>query len=80
MEERIARMEGIYEQVRDRLNGIDARLSGIDVRLTGLEHTIQARFGQVDRRFEQVDQRFMWLTGIVIGTWITTILTILFHH
>jgi tetrahydromethanopterin S-methyltransferase subunit G len=73
MEERVARMEGIYEQVRDRLNGIDARLAGLDERLAGFENRVEMRFGQVD-------QRFMWLTGIVIGTWITTILTILFHH
>jgi hypothetical protein len=73
MEERIARLEGIYEQVRDRLNGIDARLAGIDARIGGLETAMEARFAQID-------QRFMWLTGIVIGTWITTILTILFHH
>jgi len=33
MEGRIARLEGAYEQISDRLNGIDARL-------TGLEHTI----------------------------------------
>ena len=73
MEERIARMEGLYEQVRDLLNGIDARLAG-------LERSIETRFAQVDRRFGQIDQHFMWLTGIVIGTWITTILTILFHR
>ena len=66
MEERIARREGAYEQIRDRLNGIDVRLGGID-------HTIET--------FRtHVDQRFTWLTGVVIGTWITTILTILFHH
>lgn len=80
MEERIARMEGINEQVRDRLNSIDARLNSIDARIAGVVTAMEARFGQVDRRFEQVDQRFLWLTGIVIGTWITTILTILFHR
>ena len=66
MEQRIARLEGAYEQISDRLNGIDGRLAGI-------EHTIETRFAQVD-------QRFMWQTGIIVGTWITTILTILFHH
>jgi hypothetical protein len=66
MEERIARLAGSYEQIRDRLNGIDTRLASMD-------HTI-------DAFRNQVDQRFTWLTGIVIGTWITTILTILFHH
>jgi hypothetical protein len=66
MEERIARLEGIYEQVRDRLNGIDGRLAA-------LEHTIDARFAQVD-------QRLTWLTGIVVATWITTIAAVLFHR
>lgn len=73
MEERVARLEGINEQIRDRLNGIDARL-------TGIERTIDARFGQIDARFGQIDARFTWLTGAVIGTWVTTMLTILFHH
>ena len=66
MEERIARLEGVYEQIRDRLNGIDGRLAAID-------HTIETFRAQVD-------QRFIWLIGVVIGTWITTVLTILFHH
>jgi hypothetical protein len=52
-----------------RFGQIDARFGQID-----------ARFGQIDARFGQIDARFMWLTGVVIGTWITTILTILFHH
>jgi tetrahydromethanopterin S-methyltransferase subunit G len=49
------------------------RLTGIDGRIADLENRMETRFGQID-------QRFMWLTGIVIGTWITTILTILFHR
>lgn len=87
MEERIARLEGVNEQIRDRLNGMDVRLNGIDTRLTAIESMIDRRFGQIDvrfgqieARFSQIDSRFMWLTGIVVGTWITTILTILFHH
>ena len=84
VEVRLARLEGIVEQIGERLNGIERRLDS-------LEHTMNARFAQVEARFAQleqsiaarfavVDQRFMWLTGIMIGTWITTILTILFHH
>jgi tetrahydromethanopterin S-methyltransferase subunit G len=42
--------------------------------------SIDRRFESVDRRFDQVDRRFNWLTGIVVGTWMTTILTILFHR
>jgi hypothetical protein len=27
-----------------------------------------------------LDQRFNWLIGIVVGTWITTILAVLLHR
>jgi hypothetical protein len=48
MEARIAHLEGAFEQVGERLNGIERRID--------------------------------WLIGIVVATWITTILTILFHR
>lgn len=55
-----------FDQVSERLNSIDRRLDGVDRRFDSL--------GQ------RLDVRFNWLTGIVIGTWITTILAVLFHH
>jgi tetrahydromethanopterin S-methyltransferase subunit G len=62
LEARIARVEGAFEQVNERLGSIERRLDAVDL------------------RFNHVDSRFNWLTGIVVGTWATTILTILFHH
>jgi tetrahydromethanopterin S-methyltransferase subunit G len=41
---------------------------------------IERRLDTIDIRFNHVDSRFNWLTGIVVGTWVTTILAILFHH
>lgn len=73
LEARIARVEGAFDQVNERLGGIERRLDGIDRRLDSTEHLTALRFDQIDRRFT-------WLTGIVIGTWITTVLTILFHR
>ena len=69
LEARIAHVEGAFDQVNERLNSIDRRLDGFDRRFEGF-----------DRRFESVDRRFNWLTGIVVVTWVTTILTILLHH
>jgi len=73
VDERMARLEGSYEQIRDRLNSIDGRLASID-----------ARFAQIDGRFAaleaKIDSRFSWLLGIVVTSWVTTILTILFHR
>lgn len=69
LEARIAHVEGAFDQVNERLGSIERRLDTIDV-----------RFNQVDARFNHVDSRFNWLTGIVVGTWVTTILAIVFHH
>jgi tetrahydromethanopterin S-methyltransferase subunit G len=53
--------------------GVDRRLDGMDRRLDSFEHRTALRFDQVERRFN-------WLTGIVVGTWITTMLAVIFHH
>jgi hypothetical protein len=42
--------------------------------------SIERRLDTIDIRFNHVDSRFNWLTGIVVATWVTTILTILFHR
>jgi hypothetical protein len=77
VEERVARLEGVFEQVGDRLNSIDARLTSMDDHING-------RFGQVEGRFAQIEQkidsRFAWMLGVVLTTWMTTILTVLFHR
>ncbi|HEX4013463.1 MAG TPA: hypothetical protein VHX17_06150 [Candidatus Cybelea sp.] len=73
---RMAHLEGVVQQIGERLNSIDRRLDSIDGRFA----QVDARFAQIDLRFAQVDARFNWVIGVVIGTWITTILTILFHH
>jgi tetrahydromethanopterin S-methyltransferase subunit G len=76
LEARIAHVEGGFEQVNERLGSVDRRLDTMDGRFNHLE----SRCAQVDARFNRVDSRFNWLTGIVVGTWITTMLTILFHR
>ena len=58
-EPRVSRLEGAFEQIGDRLNGIERRLDRV-------EGTIESRFG--------------WMMGTLIATWITTMLTVLFHH
>jgi tetrahydromethanopterin S-methyltransferase subunit G len=66
LDARLARVEGAFEQV-------DRRLDSLERRFESLEAMLEARFGIVD-------QRFNWLIGIMIATWITTILTVLFHR
>lgn len=59
MDIRMAHLEGAYEQVSQRLNGIDLRLNGIDSRLASLET-------RIDQRFAAMDQKFLWVIGLVI--------------
>lgn len=66
MEARLGSLEGAFTQVADRLNGIDMRLNSIDARI------------DVMRR--DFDQRFTWVIGIVVTSWVTTVLAIFFHH
>lgn len=73
MEARMARLEGAYEQISERLSGIDRRLDGF-------EQKVESRFAQLDQRFIQFDQKFMWLIGLVVTSWITTLSAVLFHH
>ncbi len=87
MDIRMAQIEGSYHQVADRLNGIDLRLNGIDLRLNGIDRRldafdqkIDARFAQVDARFGHVEQQFMWVIGLIVTSWVTTILAVLLHR
>jgi hypothetical protein len=70
---RLAHLEGAFLQV-------DRRLDSVERRLDSLERSIDSRFNQVESRFTIIDQRFNWLTGIVVASWISTIVTVLFHR
>ncbi|MBV8067901.1 MAG: hypothetical protein JO113_07980 [Candidatus Eremiobacteraeota bacterium] len=55
---------------------LEARIAHVE----GAFNQVNERLGSIERRLDGIDVRFNWLTGIVVGTWITTILTILLHH
>jgi hypothetical protein len=59
-----------------RIAHVEGAFNQVNERLGSIER----RLDSIDARFNHVDARFNWLTGIVVGTWATTILTILFHH
>jgi len=88
MESRMARLEGAYEQVSQRLMNIDPRLDGfdrkIDLRFDALDKKIDALEVKLDSKIDaldkKVDQRFMWTVGLMITTWLTTIASIYLHH
>ena len=67
LEARVARVEGIIEELRARLGSIENRLDRLEDRLTGLEARMQTHF--------------QWLVGLMLGLfgpmWVSIILAIL---
>lgn len=80
LEIRMAHLEGAYEQISERLRGIEGRLTGldqkIDSRFDSLDQKIDSRFGSLDRKIDTSQWR---LVSLVIGTWITLMLAIFLH-
>jgi hypothetical protein len=76
-EARLAHLEGAFLQV-------DRRLESLERLVASRFDQQDSRFSQMDARFESrfavIDQRFNWLIGIVIASWISTIVTVLFHR
>ena len=69
LEIRMAHLEGAYEQISERLRGIDGRL-------TALDQKIDTRFDMLDRKIDTSQWR---LVSLVVGTWITLMLAIFLH-
>ena len=61
--ERLSRLEGLVE-------GIKLAIEQMDRRLTNLEQTMR-------QMMESQSSAQRWIIGIILGTWMTTILTIL---
>ena len=73
LEVRMGRLEGAYEQITKRLDSIDARLEHFDAKFDGID-------GKFDGLRSELTTNFRWITGMIFGTWVTTILTIFFHR
>ncbi len=75
LEERTAKIEGLLEQM-------DKRLDRVEVGIIDLKNEIKSDMGRLETNLRaeisKLDSKFMWLIGIIIGTWVTTILTIIF--
>ena len=91
LELKIASLDGSYHQISDRLNSIDRRLEGIDVRFQHIDARfdhVNARFDQIDARFQQTDAKIdsradalQWrMTSLILVTWVTLMVAMLFHH
>lgn len=75
LEERVARIEGILEQ-------IDKRFDQVDKRLSEFREDFNSRLNHVETELRDlrslIDRNFRWTMGLMITMWITIILAILF--
>lgn len=63
LEERVARIEGILEQMDKRLNHIESEL-----------RDLRSEIGDLRR---DLNNRFLWILGVLITMWVTIIIAIL---
>lgn len=82
--DRIGRLEGIIEQINDRLSSLEARMSSLEsnlgARMGSLESNLGARMSSLESNLEARMSRlenshrrdFRWLVGTMIGMWVTT--------
>lgn len=63
-EERVSRLEGLTDGIRDPLDQLHRDLKALEE--------------GIDRRFEGIDQRFNATIGLTFTSWITLMMAILF--
>lgn len=72
LEGRVAKLEGISEQISQRLNHLETVVEGmrkdLTSRMDGLRTELLAR----------IDTNFKWTLGIMIPMWVTIILAVIF--
>jgi hypothetical protein len=81
LEIRISRLEGIYEQIDKRIGDlttiINGRFSQVDSGFARVDARIDALDQKLDRKFDGLQWR---MTSLILATWITTIVAVLFKH
>jgi archaellum component FlaC len=75
MEERIAKIEGILEQINERLNHFGTELGDLRKEMNGKFMQIDGRFGRLEA---DIKTNFRWTVGIILTVWVTIIIAILF--
>ena len=81
--DRIGRLEGITEQINDRLGSLERRIdslkSDLEAQIGSLKSDLEAQIGslksdlegRIDRLEDSHRRDFRWLLGTMIGMWAT---------
>ena len=92
LEERVARIEGILEQMDKRLNHIKSDIVGLRAeirelrsdmygRFDSLRDEVNSRFREMNNRFDSFNSRFdsflKWIIGLILEMWASIMLTLI---
>jgi len=78
LSERMAKVEGILEQMSERLNHLESRVQGLDDRIDALNGRIDTLNGRIDALGDKLDSHFRWTLAFIMGMWVTVIAAVLF--
>ncbi len=82
LEERLARVEGILEEVRARLNHLETEIGGLRGEINGLRQEMSREIGglrgEINGLRQEMYTNFRWTLGVLIPMWVTIILAIVF--
>lgn len=91
IEIRMAHLEGAYEQLVKRIAQLNSTMDSGFAQIDGRFAQVDGRFAQLEGRLAQIDGRIdglgkkvdsvQWrMVSLIVVTWITTTLTIVFKH
>ena len=77
--DRVGRLEGITEQINDRLGSLELRLgsvkSDLEAHISSVKSSLEARISSLEARISSLESShrrdFRWLIGTLIGMWAT---------
>ena len=77
--DRVGRLEGITEQINDRLGSLELRLgsvkSDLEAHISSVKSSLEARISSLESRISSLERShrrdFRWLIGTMIGMWAT---------
>lgn len=75
LEERVSRLEGIVEQMNERLGGIESDIGGLRQEIASLRQDMNTAITEICHKMHT---NFRWTMGTIIAMWLTIICAIIF--
>jgi len=74
----ISEIRKTMETLIDKVARIEERINHLSERINHIEKSLSERIDRIELEIKDLRSRLWWIIGILIGMWITIILTILF--